>query len=260
MQQGQPLSFLSKSIGPKAAALSTYDKEALAILEALKKWKHYFATSSLIIKTDQQALKYIQDQKLTKRIQHKLVIKLLGYNYTVEYKKGKENTVADALSRVKHQIHAPLGSTALPARITEVINNYSNDDKCKALLAKLSLEPSAEPAYTLKQRILRYNNKIVIGADTTIDTTIRNKLMEAFHSSEMGGHSGERATYHKLHLVFHWPGMRQEIAIFIKQCPICQINKPEHIKYPGKLKPLLVPDMAWTHISMDFIEGLPTTE
>jgi hypothetical protein len=54
--------------------------------------------------------------------------------------------------------------------------------------------------------------------------------------------------------------MRQDIATFIKQCPICQINKPEHIKYPGKIHPLPVPDMAWTHINMDFIEGLPTSE
>jgi hypothetical protein len=45
-------------------------------------------------------LRYIQEQKLTEGIQHKLLVKLLGYNYSVEYKKGKENKVADALSRV----------------------------------------------------------------------------------------------------------------------------------------------------------------
>jgi hypothetical protein len=46
MQQGRPIPFLSRAI------LSTYDKEALSIIEALKKWEHYFSTSSLIIKTD----------------------------------------------------------------------------------------------------------------------------------------------------------------------------------------------------------------
>jgi hypothetical protein len=44
---------MSKAIEPKAAAMSTYDNEALAIIEAVKKWRHYFAGSSLIIRTDQ---------------------------------------------------------------------------------------------------------------------------------------------------------------------------------------------------------------
>lgn len=64
--------------------MSTYDKEAMAIIEALKHWKHYFAASSLIIRTDQQSLKYIQEQKLIEGVQHKLLIKLLAYNFKVE--------------------------------------------------------------------------------------------------------------------------------------------------------------------------------
>jgi hypothetical protein len=59
MQDHRPIAFMSQAIGPKAVALSTYDKEALAIIEAIKKWKHYFAGSSLIIRTDQQSLKFI---------------------------------------------------------------------------------------------------------------------------------------------------------------------------------------------------------
>jgi ribonuclease HI len=81
---------------------STYEKEAMAILEALKKWKHYFASTSVIIRTDQQSLKYIQDQRLVEGIQHELLVKLLGFNYKVEYKKGRENKVVDALSRATH--------------------------------------------------------------------------------------------------------------------------------------------------------------
>jgi len=145
MQNGKPLPFFSKSIGPKAAVLSSYDKEALAIIEALKKWKHYCAASALVIKTDQQSLKYIQEQKLTEGIQHKLLIKLLGYNCTVEYKRGKENKVADALSRVKYQLNVLLGTVVRPAWITEVLNTYEMDDKCKALIAKPTLDPTAEP-------------------------------------------------------------------------------------------------------------------
>lgn len=80
------------------------------------------------------------------------------------------------------------------------------------------------------------------------------------HNSELGGHSGHRATYQRVKLLFHWPGMKQFIVDYIKQCPTCQINKPEHSKYPGLLQPLPVPDFAWCHISMDFVEGLPTSQ
>lgn len=94
----------SKTLGPKAAAASTYEKEAMAILEAIKKWKHYFASTSLVIRTDQQSLNYIHDLRLIDGIQHKLLVKLLGFNYKVEYKKGRENKAADSLSRATHSM------------------------------------------------------------------------------------------------------------------------------------------------------------
>jgi hypothetical protein len=53
MQRGRPIAYFSKSLGTRSAALSTYDKEALVILEALKKWRHYFLGTELPIKTDQ---------------------------------------------------------------------------------------------------------------------------------------------------------------------------------------------------------------
>jgi hypothetical protein len=64
--------------------------------------EHYISEATLILRTDQQSLKYIGEQRLIQGIQHKLLIKLLGYNYTIEYKKGHENKAVDALSRMPH--------------------------------------------------------------------------------------------------------------------------------------------------------------
>jgi len=61
MQDGRPLAYYSSSLCPRNAALSTYEKEALAILEALKKWRHYLLGNDVIIKTDQQSLNFITD-------------------------------------------------------------------------------------------------------------------------------------------------------------------------------------------------------
>jgi hypothetical protein len=64
MQQGRPLSFLSKSLRKKSTEISTYDKEAMTIIEALKKLKHYLSEAELILRTDQESLKYMGEQRL----------------------------------------------------------------------------------------------------------------------------------------------------------------------------------------------------
>jgi hypothetical protein len=54
--------------------------------------------------------------------------------------------------------------------------------------------------------------------------------------------------------------MKKMIKQFVAQCTICQQAKPERVKYPGFLQPLHVPKYAWQVPSLDFIEGLPTSE
>ena len=67
-------------------------------------------------------------------IQHKLLIKLLGFNYVVEYKKGMENRAADALSRAAHAESLAL-SCVVPVWIEQVITSYTDDSKCQELIA-----------------------------------------------------------------------------------------------------------------------------
>ena len=53
-----------------------------------------------IIKTNQQSLKFILEQRIVTPAQQKWFTKLLGYSFAMEYKKGKENKVANAFSRL----------------------------------------------------------------------------------------------------------------------------------------------------------------
>jgi hypothetical protein len=53
--------------------------------------------------------------------------------------------------------------------------------------------------------------------------------------------------------------MKAFIQDKIANCPICQISKTEKVPYPGLLNPLQIPATKWSEISMDFIEGLPTS-
>lgn len=69
--------------------LSTYEKELLAVITAVQKWRAYLLGHQFIIMTDHEAIKHIMEQKLTTSLQQKWVSKLLGYDYVITHKKGK---------------------------------------------------------------------------------------------------------------------------------------------------------------------------
>jgi hypothetical protein len=96
---GHPISFISKSLGPQQQALSSYEREMLAILHAVTKWRHYLWGRHFTIRTDHVSLNYLLAQKVYFPSQHIWLAKLLGFDYDIEYRKGKENIIVDALSR-----------------------------------------------------------------------------------------------------------------------------------------------------------------
>ncbi|VVA37581.1 PREDICTED: Retrovirus-related Pol poly from transposon, partial [Prunus dulcis] len=98
-QEGRPIAFTSKTLGPRNQALSTYEREMMAIVHAIKKWHHYLQGRHFIIKTDHHSLKYFLNHKAHTPFQQKWVTKLLGYDYEIHYRQGSDNKAADALSR-----------------------------------------------------------------------------------------------------------------------------------------------------------------
>jgi hypothetical protein len=116
-------------------------------MQALKKWRHYLLGGKLIIKTDQESLKFMMTQRLSEGIQHKLLLKLLELDYQIEYKKGTENVVADALSRGEPAVSA-ISSTS-PAWVIDIEASYIDDAHCTDIIQKLLINPSAVPHYLL---------------------------------------------------------------------------------------------------------------
>lgn len=89
-QKGQPIAFLSRAFAQRNMGLSIYEKELMALVVAVTKWKHYLIGNHFIIKTDDQPLNYLLDQKLTSNLQYKWLSKLLGLDYEIQYKRGAD--------------------------------------------------------------------------------------------------------------------------------------------------------------------------
>jgi hypothetical protein len=108
-------------------------------------------------------------------------MKLLEFDYSIEYKKGKENQVADALSRKHHSVLAI--SSAIPAWILDIEANYNNDTVYIDIIHQLAVNNQAMPNYTLHAGVLRYKGKICIGGNSGI----KSHILTTLHSSSMGG-------------------------------------------------------------------------
>eukprot|EP00253_Pinus_taeda_P017825 PITA_17825 len=107
-QDERPIAFESRPIKGKFLHKAIYEKEMLAILHALKKWRPYLMGRHFKVKTDHDSLKYFLEQRLSSEEQQKWVTKMLGYDFEIIYKKGKKNVVADALSRKDKDVEALL--------------------------------------------------------------------------------------------------------------------------------------------------------
>jgi hypothetical protein len=85
------------------------------------------------------------------------------------------------------------------------------------------------------------------------------KLIAEFHSSKIGGHSGVIQTYSRLAQSFYWEAMKNDVKQYVAVCDTCQRNKSEARSPAGLLQPLPIPSLVWEEVSLDFVDGLPTS-
>ncbi|KAJ4754640.1 polyprotein [Rhynchospora pubera] len=142
MQGRNPIAYFSQSLGIKNQGLSTYEKEFLALLSAVKKWRHYLEGNCFTIRTDQISLKHLLEQRIHSAMQHRGLCKLLGLNYKIEYKKGIENKAADALSRIQGEnvddnasLHAI--TELVPSWMLDIQQSYVDDSWIEGLKQKM---------------------------------------------------------------------------------------------------------------------------
>jgi RNase H-like domain found in reverse transcriptase/Integrase zinc binding domain len=222
MQDRRPITFLSKKLGVKNQALSTYENELLALYIVVIKWRHYLLSREFIIKNDQISLKYLLEQKVNTPMQHRGLSKLLGLTYKIEYKKGVENKVVDALSRREGHIGQLLVcnekiqsvSELIPRWMEEIRDSYRNDKWIEGLRSKLQSNSlhGSNPLLVEHAGILRYKGRICVGNHGDW----RHKILHEFHDSALGGHSGITVTYQRVKRNFYWPLLRECVHQFVQ--------------------------------------------
>jgi hypothetical protein len=99
MQQGKVIAYASRQLKNHERNYPTHDLELAAIVFALKIWRHYLYGARCEIYTDHKSLKYIFTQKDLNMRQQRWLELIKDYDCCIFYHPGKENVVADALSK-----------------------------------------------------------------------------------------------------------------------------------------------------------------
>jgi len=207
-----------------------------------------------LVRTDHYSLKFLLDQRLSTVPQHQWLSKLFGFDFAVEYRPGRLNTVADALSRRDMEAdpapHAALAISGPTFAFIEAIRAATTTAADAATLRRQLQDGELGEPWRFDDGLLLHGSRIFVPAHDNL----RHQALLLAHSA---GHEGVQKTLHRLRADFFILDDRSLVQDFVRTCTTCQRNKTQAMQPAGLLQPLPVPSQVWADISMDFIEGLP---
>ena len=143
------MAFTSQQLSGRNLGQSTYKKEMMAILHAVETWQPYLLGQRFQIRIDHHSLKYFLEQCLSSPQQNKWLAKMLGYDYEIIYKKGKDNSVADALSHQFEEESTLLAiSLPIPEWIEDARREWFSHPGLSQLISQLQVDPNSTKGYS----------------------------------------------------------------------------------------------------------------
>ncbi|KAL0147882.1 hypothetical protein M9458_056803 [Cirrhinus mrigala] len=211
-----------------------------AIKWALEEWRHWLQGGGdpFTVWTDHQNLTVIRQTKQLNPRQARWALFFEHFNFHLSYRPGSKNTKADALSR-QHQRDTITSEPApvLPSHIILAPIRWGLEERVRQ---GHSQEPP--PSDTPTGRLF-------------VPSALRQEVLQWGHDSTLAGHPGVQRTTNFITRAFWWRTLRRDIQEYV-QARSKNTNAPS----TGELQPLPVPKRPWTHISLDFVTGLPDSQ
>lgn len=165
-QNGQPVCYVSRTLNDHEKNYSTTDKEFLAIVFSINYFRPYLYGKKFKIITDHMPIKYLNTKYKGKDFSQRnqrWLLKLQEYNFDIEYMKGRDNKVADFLSRLEN---SPLISTE---NYSESNLNVSDTDTIH------SADEQLLDHIEIKDEIInKYKNQLILSYDPICEITVKD--------------------------------------------------------------------------------------
>ena len=205
-----------------------------AIAHCLRTWRHYLIGSPFVVKTDNVATSYFQTQRKLSPKQARWQDFLAEFDFTLKYKPGTTNVVADALNR-----RAELASICQPESniLQRIREGMDHDPQAKSLM---------EHAKKGKTRRFWHHNGLLLTKGNRVYVphhgNLRKEILKESHDSRWVGHQGVWRTLALVGEHYYWPHLLEDAEAYVKTCLVCQQDKTENKPSAGLLEPFPVPE------------------
>lgn len=256
----RPIAFLSKKMRAAERRYPVHEQELLAILNALKAWRHYLSGRRFTVWMDHQSLQYIESSQMATPRQQRWSAWLGEFDFSVRYTPGEKNVVADALSRADQRpeedlepqllLSALADAGPLPVRIKEA----ARDDPSYQALLRL---PRAHLARKKMERdgdlLYRQSGAFVVPSAPELRTWI----MAWAHDVVSSAHRGSGRMIEWIKERAWWSKMDADVQQYCRSCDQCQRSKPDQQGRKGLPLSVETPRAVGDWLSMDFVGPFP---
>ena len=294
----KPIAYYGRALTKAERNYTITELEGLAVVNAVDFFDLYLRHSHFIIFTDHAPLTSLFKNKNPKNSRLlRWILFMSGYDYEIKYRTGKQNQVADALSRRSYPPPSQLPELLVGTEILHcgVVDQVSDDtpqliEKENSISDLQKLDKFCGPMidYLLHSRLPKCDNearKLILGSElyTVIDnvlyhfrkpcklakvtplmqvvapSSIRAEVFHNYHSNSLGGHLGEDRTYDNISVKYFWPGMQADIHKMVKSCLNCAARKRPKIRTKAPIIPLPTPTYPFERVSVDIVGPWTTT-
>ncbi|UYV83597.1 hypothetical protein LAZ67_23001581 [Cordylochernes scorpioides] len=247
----RPISYASRTLQKAETNYSTTEKECLAIIWAIKKFRPYIYGRKFTIYTDHHSLCWMAKMKTPAGRLARWSLELQEYDFAIKYKSGKTHLDADGLSRCP-----------IPDKIISTINyeEHDYDSYIKKIDNLVNQNPNSygENFTKFKEKLFKKNPSVT--GDPWLLIVPKNKqkeLLENMHDHPTSGHMGIKRTYNRLKSKYFWPSMLKTVEEYVSSCPECQFRKTPSQLPQGLLQPIPPASRPFEKMGIDLMGRFP---